>query len=177
MAIYSYSDFGFNQKIKLKLPPTIVRSYKTPEGILIKTKAGACECFIEVPDDIGADSLELIFEVESYSIAPKQKPKFEAKEISVPASKGGAMYKTSMDSSGNFHCTCVGFGFHSTCKHLKMLTGEIPIPAKKEVISIFGGDDKKHESTVIPIFSSEVRNTKPSSYKKQNSKPGMIKIF
>jgi len=70
--------------------------------------------WIEVPNGTTKSDIEIVYEQKLTAIPFRSTHK-------VKGSKG-SMYDVIIDTINGNSCTCVGFSFHRTCKHIKSLT-------------------------------------------------------
>lgn len=72
--------------------------------------------WIKVPRDTKITDIEVIEDKKPAQITAKP----ERIEHTVPGSKG-KVYSVILDFRTGHSCSCPGFGFHRTCKHIKTL--------------------------------------------------------
>lgn len=65
----------------------------------------------EVPNGTTYDDIQVIGQ---RTVVPIQQPR----TISITGSKGNE-YTVTFDTFGRANCTCIGFSYHRTCKHIK----------------------------------------------------------
>ena len=68
-----------------------------------------------------------IKDIAFYPYKPKEPelPKIENKVWKVLSSKGDKHYEVKMDATGSLSCTCKGYGFRRTCRHIEQIKKEI----------------------------------------------------
>lgn len=83
---------------------------KTPIG-----KTYVCPAWIEVPDGTQMSDIKVIRD-KSYD----HKPVVTTRKEHVVKGSTGKLYTVIIDAKGN-SCSCPGFGFYRTCKHIKQI--------------------------------------------------------
>jgi hypothetical protein len=82
--------------------------------------AGCYGTWISVPAHTKIEDLSRYFIVRPYG-APPPESRVEPKTLTVAGSRGGT-YTVRLRENGQTTCTCPGFGYRRTCKHLTLLS-------------------------------------------------------
>lgn len=97
---------NLQKSFALFVSPTNGKKYVTP-------------AWIEVPIDTTLDDVEIVFD----NIQINQPVESSRTAYEVEGSKG-AIYEVIIDSQQGNSCSCVGFGFHRNCKHIKQILAQ-----------------------------------------------------
>jgi hypothetical protein len=81
--------------------------------------AGCFGTWIRVPEETKIEDLPRYFVVSRPTYIPEAK--VQPKTLTVAGSRGGT-YTVRLRENGQTTCTCPGFGFRRTCKHLTLLS-------------------------------------------------------
>jgi hypothetical protein len=132
-----------NGKITINFNPVIVRPIAGVHSESVKARVGGFNTWVEVPSDFTLDRVGEIFDVQLPWLS-NLKPEKESdsnqtstSEVQIPSSKGGGTYTVRRMGNGKVICSCSGYSWRGSCKHLAMLDNPETIPKPKDSIKIF----------------------------------------
>lgn len=102
--------------MKIKIPANKVMPTGAFTIMSFRNKTFVCPGWVEVPNGTKFSDIEIVAKKESVKIASRSIHK-------VLGSKGN-VYNVVIDTVQGNSCSCVGYTYHRTCKHIKSVTNK-----------------------------------------------------
>jgi hypothetical protein len=102
--------------MKIKIPANKVMPTGAFTIMSFRDKTYVCPGWVEVPNGTKFSDIEIVGLKKTIKVASKTMHK-------VVGSKGD-IYNVVIDSKRGNSCSCVGFNYHRTCKHIKSVTNK-----------------------------------------------------